>query len=130
MTDWASLDDADGSAEDVPALLAAADTADADADGPWGELWSRLCNQGTVFSASYAALPALARRSRRQAPSGHVHALHLAAAIIASKDGPEDPAAVRRRHADALAELRAVAEANLPHARDDTEFAYGLQALM
>jgi hypothetical protein len=130
MTDWASLRDAYGSAEQVPALLAAAERAGTDEGGPWDDLWGRLCHQGTVYSASYAALPALARMSRRPARSGYVEALHLAAAIIASNDGPEDSTSVRRRYENELAGLRAVAAVNLQHATDDADFVYGLEALM
>ncbi|WP_460666444.1 hypothetical protein [Kribbella swartbergensis] len=62
--------------------------------------------------------------------SGYVAALHLAAAIVASNDGPEDTAVVRQRYEDEVADLRTVATRNLQHATDDTEFVYGLQALM
>jgi hypothetical protein len=55
---------------------------------PWDDLWSRLCHQGTVYSASYAAVPTLARMSLQHTPSGYIAALQLAAAIIASNDGP------------------------------------------
>jgi hypothetical protein len=130
MTQWASLRDAYGSAEQVPALLARAATAGTDADELWGELWGRLCHQGTVYSASYAALPALAQMSAQRDPTGYLAAMHLAADIVASNDGPEDAAVVRRRYEQEVADLRAVATRNLQHTKDDTEFVYGLQALM
>ncbi len=130
MTEWASLQDAYGSAEHVPALLERVAEAGSVQGGPWDELWGRLCHQGTVYSASYAALPALAQMSAKHAPSGYVAALHLAAAIIASNDGSEDAAVVRRRYEHEVANLRTIAARNLQHARDDTEFVYGLQALM
>src|SRR3954453_13201851 len=97
MTGWASLRDAYGSAEHVPTLLATAATAGTDEGGVWGELWGRLCHQGTVYSASYAALPTLAEMAVRRGPAGYVAALHLAASILASNDGPEDSAQVRHR---------------------------------
>jgi hypothetical protein len=129
MTEWASLRDAYGSAERVPVLLAAA-AAGTDEDGSWDDLWGRLCHQDTVYSASYAALPALAEMSLRHEPGGYVAALHLAASIVASNDGPEESALVRQRYAHELADLRAVAARNLQHAKGDTEFVYGLQVLM
>ena len=122
--------DAYGSAEHVPALLATAAAAGADDGGPWDELWGRLCHQGSVYSASYAALPTLAQMSAQHDPSGYVAALHLAASIIASNDGPEEKAIVRQRYAHELADLRTVATRNLRHATGDTDFVYGLQALM
>lgn len=128
-TAWGDLCDAYGSAEHVPVLLAAADGASASNSAVWGELWGRLCHQGTVSTASYAALPALVDLSRRHGPAGYVPALHLAADIIASTDGPEPPAAVRRRYAAAIATLGTIAARNLDHAADDFELVYGLQAL-
>lgn len=130
MTTWAALQDAYGPAEHVPALLKTAETARTDVGEPWDELWGRLCHQGTVYSASYAALPVLTQISAQQEPSGYVASLHLAAAIIASTDGPEDPAVVRHRYERDLADLHAVATRNLQHASTDTDFVYGLQALM
>ncbi|MBO3740284.1 hypothetical protein [Actinoplanes flavus] len=56
--------------------------------------------------------------------------MHLAAAIVASVDGPEDPAAVRQRYANELAALHAVAVRNLRYATSDMEFVYVLEALM
>lgn len=118
-----------GSADDIPALLAAAEEPDA-ARSVWEGLWSRLCHQGTVAGASYAALPALARLAAKREPTGYVEPLHLAASIIASDDGPEDPSGVRRRYAAELASLRAIAERNLALADGPIEFVYGLQALL
>jgi hypothetical protein len=68
--------------------------------------------------------------SAQHDPSGYVAALHLAAAILASNDGPEDNAVIRRCYEREVADLRTVATRNLRHATDDAEFVYGLQALM
>jgi hypothetical protein len=130
MVEWSSLRDARGPAERVPVLLAAAAAAGPDEQDPWDDLWDRLCHQGTVYSASYAALPALTKMSRRGDPDGYVLALHLAADIIASTDGPEDRAMIRQRYRHELADLCLVAARNLRHAKDDTAFVYLLEALM
>jgi hypothetical protein len=130
VTDWAALQTAYGSAEGIPALLARAAAAGSDDQELWNELYSHLCHQGTVYSGSYAALPALAQMSVRHKPSDYIAALHLAAGIIASNDVVGDRTAVRRRYGRELDECHAVAEQNLPLARDDTYFIYGLQALM
>jgi hypothetical protein len=130
MTDWARLRHAYGSAEDVPALLAEAEAVSGDDASVWDDLWGRLCHQGSVYTASYAALPALAAMAAQRAPAGYVVPLHLAAAIIASNDGADEATAVRRRYEDELGVLREVAERNLAHADGDVEFVYGLQALM
>ncbi|GAA1639739.1 hypothetical protein [Actinoplanes couchii] len=128
MTEWASLQGTYGSAEQIPGLLAAA--ADAEDGEVWDELWTHLCHQGTVYSASYAALPALARMSRDREPAGRSAPLHLAASIVAATDGPEDPVDVRRRYEREIAELHAVATHNLPYATTDVDLLYGLEALM
>ena len=91
---------------------------------------SRLCHQGTVYSASYAALPLLAEIAEHHDPSGYIAALDLASAIVASADGPTDPAAIRRQYMDTVTRLRGMAERNLALADGDVEFIYGLQALM
>lgn len=130
VTDWAALDHAYGPAGDVPDLLAAAEHSGTQFGSAWDELWSRLCHQGTVYPASYAALPHLADVAGRQPPAGDVAALDLAAGILASTDGPVAPDVVRREHAETIDQLRALAERNLPHALTDTELVHALQALL
>jgi hypothetical protein len=59
-SEWAELRHAYGSAADIPALLRAIATTPAvssTTEGPWFELWSALCHQGDVYSASFAAVP-------------------------------------------------------------------------
>ena len=63
--EWSTLDHAYGRADDIPKLLL---TVEADASPktsydqePWFSLWSALCHQGDVFSASFAAVPHLLR---------------------------------------------------------------------
>lgn len=129
MPDWALLHHAYGTAEDVPGLLARAEHADE--TGPeWDAVWGRLCHQGTVYSASYVALPRLADMASRHEPAGYIASLQLAASILASTDGPLAPGIVRAQHADVVAQLRDIAERNLSRAVDDVEFLYGLEALM
>src|SRR5665647_2198853 len=60
MPEWSLLQDAYGPADRVPGLLARASAETDLVADVWGELWSRLCHQGTVYSASYAAIPWLA----------------------------------------------------------------------
>lgn len=130
MTDWAALHHAYGEATDVPELVRAA-SASGEEHGPaWDDVWSCLCHQGTVYSASYAAIPLLADVASRHAPAGYIAALDLAAAIVASTDRPADGVDVRQQHAQELHALRDLAERNLTLAVNDTEFIYGLQALM
>ncbi|WP_157630457.1 hypothetical protein [Kribbella catacumbae] len=127
VTKWRSLQDAYGTAGPVEALLERGDTEDR---AVWDELWSRLCHQGTVYSASYSALPRLAELAARQDRSGFVEPLFLAARIMASTDGPEAPAAVRAKYAETIRALHEVAEGLVPFATDDTDFIYRAQAVL
>ena len=130
MTEWAELRHAYGTAEDVPALLVAAEKSGADFGPAWDQLWSRLCHQGTVYTASYAALPILADIAHRQVHAGGSAPLDLAAAIVASTDGPSDSSVARHEHADALLLMHQLAEHNLSQVTGDVDFIYALQALM
>ena len=59
--EWADLTHAYGSASDIPdllRLLAAKPGPKSDYRAePWFTLWSSLCHQGDVYTASYAAVP-------------------------------------------------------------------------
>ena len=103
MTDWSRLHHAYGTAEDIPGLLATV-TPDPQHAG-WNDLWSRLCHQGTVYPASYAALPTLTRLAREWSAADRRMPLILAGAIVASTDQPygdEDP---RATHASEISDL-------------------------
>jgi hypothetical protein len=103
MTDWSRLRHAYGTAEDIPGLL---DQAGPDLSSQaWDDLWSRLYHQGTVYTASHAALPALAAKARGWAACDRTGPLVLAGAIAGDGDR-------RYRHAYAaeLSELAALAE--------------------
>ncbi|MFJ5880085.1 hypothetical protein [Kitasatospora cineracea] len=106
MTNWSQLSHAYGTAQDIPALL---DAMSPDPhDDCWNELWSALCHQGAVFSASYAALPVLADAARRWSPVERRQPLYLAGAIVASTDRPdsgEDPYVSRSAEIAVMREL-------------------------
>ncbi|MEI7056376.1 hypothetical protein WBG06_11210 [Nocardioides sp. CCNWLW239] len=129
MTEWAGLRDAYGSAEQVPAILEAAELSGTEFGPAWDAAWSHLCHQGTVYSASYAAIPLLADMCSRQPVRGFIPGLQLAGSILASVDGPTNPVAVRDAYAPEISVLHAVAEASLGMSEDDTEFIYGLETL-
>lgn len=129
MTDWAQLDDAYGSAVHVPALLAAAEQSGVTFGPAWDDVWSHLCHQGTVYSASYAAIPLLADMCSRQPVRGFIPGLQLAGSILASTDGPANPNVMRATYAPAISRLRNVAVSALQLAESDTEFIYGLETL-
>ncbi|MGW1817357.1 hypothetical protein ACWCQM_27765 [Streptomyces sp. NPDC002125] len=113
MTDWSQLTHAYGTADDVPALLA---EAGSDPQGPaWTELWSRLCHQGTVYPASYAALPALTEKARQLTATDRTMPLLLAASIVASTDRTYGTPAPEDSYAAEIAELIALVEEALRH---------------
>ncbi|WP_367325435.1 hypothetical protein [Streptomyces sp. HUAS ZL42] len=84
--DWRELTHAYGSAEDIPGLFARLGGTDDDA--VWQDLWSALCHQGSVYDASWAALPVLADIALGRAPGGPADAVMLAGAITVDADDP------------------------------------------
>ncbi len=129
MTDWAGLRDAYGPATEVPRLLQEAERG-GDASGLWSELWGRLCHQGSTSPASYAALPLLAEICGRHPAAAYMAPLHLASGIVAALDSPLSQAEVRATYAESISQLRRVALRNLASAISDTDFIYGVEALM
>ncbi|MFB7739194.1 hypothetical protein ACFC08_33405 [Streptomyces sp. NPDC056112] len=131
MTDWSRLHHAYGTAEDIPSLLHRAGSSPQDSS--WDELWSRLCHQGTVYSASYAALPALTEMARRWAAPDRQAPLCLAGSIMASTDQPygdEDPQVT---YASEVSELAQLTEEALRHpglADDPANYVYLLSTLL
>jgi len=90
--DWAALDDAYGSAAKIPELLrrAEADTRHGHVTGStWFELWSSLCHQGDIYTASYAALPFLIRLAEQPNYQTQYDPLLLAASIDVSRSEGE-----------------------------------------
>ncbi|AWH44002.1 hypothetical protein [Stenotrophomonas sp. ZAC14A_NAIMI4_1] len=61
--DWATLQGAYGNASEAGALLAS--MMDPQHQQDWNDIWSHLCHQGTVYSASHAALPVLLSIARQ-----------------------------------------------------------------
>jgi len=57
---WAELTHAYGSAADIPDLLRQLETAPFQQNATseaWNAIWSALCHQGDVYTATYAAIP-------------------------------------------------------------------------
>lgn len=65
--DWKNLSHAYGKASDIPVLLHGLEAGtfwindNYQESEPWFSLWSALCHQGDVYTASYAAVPHLIR---------------------------------------------------------------------
>lgn len=131
MTDWSQLTHAYGTAEDIPALL---ERAVQDTDNQvWGELWSRLCHQGSVYNASFAALPALTQMAQQWPAPRRFEPLLLAAGIVACIDQPWYTPDVYSAYPTEVGQLAAVAADCLRHASltsDSPTYVYILQALL
>ncbi|SMB94215.1 hypothetical protein [Deinococcus hopiensis] len=124
---WASLRHAYGSAADVPDLLRQLDgkPAPQGSEEPWFSLWSALCHQGDVYTASYAALPYLMADAARVPPAERLGHLHLAGTIAAlsraerSPAVPEDLTAAFKDAVHLLGELAIEALVTLPIASEE-----------
>ncbi|MEV6512407.1 hypothetical protein [Streptomyces sp. NPDC051642] len=82
--DWSELTHAYGSAEDIPGLFARLGGTEDDA--VWQELWGSLCHQGSVYDASWAALPVLTDIALGRAPGGAIQAVTMAGLITTDPD--------------------------------------------
>lgn len=130
MTDWSQLRHAYGPADDVPRLLGQLDpNPDAEV---WEQLWSRLCHQGEVYSASTAALPALTGTLAEWPPAERVQGLDLAAAILAGADRAPELGEVREQHRGEIARLAQLTAETLraTDPADSTTYIYLLQAAL
>jgi hypothetical protein len=82
---WSELVHAYGKASDVPELLLALASSTGPKTGyeeePWYSLWSSLCHQGDVYTASYAAVPHIVKIACEAAPPIDSSFLQLPAAI-------------------------------------------------
>ncbi|MET7454630.1 hypothetical protein ABZT03_22615 [Streptomyces sp. NPDC005574] len=97
-TGWSELTHAYGSAEDIPLLFARLGGSEDDA--VWAELWGALCHQGSVYDASWAAIPLLTDIARGRTPGDPVQAVAMAGAVMSDPDP-----ACRERYAREIGEL-------------------------
>ncbi|MET9540555.1 hypothetical protein ABZY16_24080 [Streptomyces sp. NPDC006553] len=128
MTDWSQLSHAYGSAQDIPALLA--HIASEPTPELWSDLWSALCHQGSVYSASFAALPWLADMAETEDRGQAVNALGLAGAIMAGAEQAHGVGDVRTRHSAEIAALLASVNRHLRTANDRTEYIDLLESML
>ncbi|MET7476073.1 hypothetical protein ABZT17_17120 [Streptomyces sp. NPDC005648] len=111
--DWAELSHAYGSAGDIPGLFAR--LGGPEDEQVWSALWSALCHQGSVYEASWAAMPVLADIALGRAPGEPLQAVLMAGLITTDADDVR-----RARHAREIDALLEVARALLttPEAGD------------
>jgi hypothetical protein len=95
---WKDLTHAYGSAADIPALLEQLKTASPQKkydDEPWFSLWSALCHQYDVYTASYAALPHIIANAASRTARERLDYLFLSSSIEGFRhfdDAPPIPA--------------------------------------
>ncbi len=122
---WRELHQATGSAQDIPGLLAHAPVERRPSHRPdtvWFELWSALCHQGDVYSASYAAVPHLVRIAKLPAFRFRYDPLLLIASIELARlqqRGPAIPEDLAVAYAQAIAEAKDLAQAAVGQAWDE-----------
>lgn len=126
MTEWASLRDGYGNAADIPALINA--WVETPSEERLSDLWGRLCHQGTVYPASFKAVPLLYQSCSSLPPIHRRNALMLIGAILASTDrhggAAPDDATLRL-----IPTFQQLIEAGLGDVDvDESEFPYLLQA--
>lgn len=127
-TDWSRLSHAYGPATDIPAQLARL-AAEPDAE-LWNDLWSALCHQGSVYSASFAALPWLAAVADGEDREQSVQAALLASAIVTGENQPHGAGDVRGTYAPQIRTLLMVVTRLLPTSTELSEYAYLLAAVL
>jgi len=94
---WSELTHAYGAASDIPDLLhalAKRPEQQGANDEPWFTLWSSLCHQGDVYTASYAAIPHIVEIALSQANPIDFGFLLLPASVEVARTngrGPEVP---------------------------------------
>lgn len=102
--DWSRLNHAYGSASDLPRLFDEIGDPEL-ADEAWEELWASLYHQGSVYTASFAALPVLTDIATGRKRGGSWQALGLAGRIVVEEQQLHEPGYVQARFPAAINEL-------------------------
>ncbi|MEV8067860.1 hypothetical protein AB0P32_17280 [Streptomyces sp. NPDC085995] len=132
--DWSRLNHAYGPASDLPRLFAEAGDCGPDlAEVAWEDLWASLYHQGTVYPASFAALPVLADIATGRVPGGRRQALALAGRVVTEEQQLHPPGYVQSRYPSAVAELHRLTRDQVttrPFDGDEDDFLYWLENLL
>ena len=111
--EWARLSHAYGSASDIPDLLRKLSTAPIKSHDyraePWFSLWSALCHQDDVYSASYAAVPHVVANAALRPSDERWDFVLLVTCIEICRhhsDAPPIPAGLEQGYFTALEQMR------------------------
>ena len=105
---WEELNHAYGEAGDIPGLLRVLSSypvINSYEDEPMFSLWSALCHQGTVYSASYAAVPVIVSLIQNASEDVHYDYFLLPISIHISYlqgRGPQIPDKLKQQYFDAI----------------------------
>ncbi|HTU10703.1 MAG TPA: hypothetical protein VMG08_07360 [Allosphingosinicella sp.] len=109
---WAELKHAYGPASDIPGLLrtltASPEPTQSSEEEPWFSIWSALCHQGDVYTASYAAVPHIVEIALRISGPIDFSFLQLPSAVEIARNsgrGPALPADLAEAYSSAIASL-------------------------
>jgi hypothetical protein len=109
---WAKLQHAYSNAADIPELLRALAASPAPETGdeaePWHSLWSSLCHQGDIYTASYAAVPHIVQIACETRTPIDFSFFLLPASIEVARQtgrGPEIPEDIEADYHHAIARL-------------------------
>lgn len=130
--DWSRLRHAYGSASDLPRLFDEIGDSEL-ADVAWEELWASLYHQGSVYEASFAALPALTEIATGRKPGARRQALSLAGRIVVEEQRLHEPGYVQARYPAAINELHQLTQNQTmarPFEGDEDDFLYWLEHLL
>ena len=101
-------------------------------DKAWFDVWSALCHQTDVYTATYAAAPEIVLLAAATVPSGRwpfFHFLAYAEACRNKKVSPEIPQELDANYWQALTDAATLASENLSEMEDDWQFTCGLAIL-
>lgn len=131
-TDWSDVEHAYGVATDLPQLFEEVGDPEL-APNAWHELWSRLCHQGTVYPASFAALPVLADIATGRLPGDQRSASALAGHIVNGERQLHRRGYCRERFPTTIGELHRITLRYLteePFEGNGLDYLYPLEALL
>ncbi|MBH1555208.1 hypothetical protein I5U56_13555 [Stenotrophomonas maltophilia] len=107
---WGELQHAYGAADDIPELLAnliipkGERSEDDPIEDTWHELWSSLCHQGDVYTASFAAVPHIVNALPMDSDSSNWQFISLPQSIetLRCHKGVELPAGLEPEYSQAI----------------------------
>ena len=130
---WSELDQAYGSAADIPALLAQLESFPSSGgdNEPWFSLWSALCHQDDVYTASFAAVPHIIRVLASDPMRADFSFFQLPACIEIARARNEFPipADLRQPYIEALQQLPALVGASAARQWDEDFLCCALSAI-